>query len=134
MWKCGNRHFLRAYFHIFHISTFSHLPQVNYNISLIIADDHEIFRDGLALMLSKQETMSLVGQAGNGRELIQLVTEKKPDIILTDIKMPYLDGIAATRMLLQKDPAMKIIALSMSEEEGLIVDMLEAGAKGYLLK
>ena len=104
------------------------------SISLVIVDDHEIFRDGLALMLSKQETMSLVGQAGNGRELIQLVAENKPDIILTDIKMPYLDGIAATRMLLQENPQMKIIALSMSEEEGLIVDMLEAGAKGYLLK
>lgn len=103
-------------------------------ISLVIADDHEIFRDGLALMLSKQEAMSLVGQASNGQELVRLATETKPDIILTDIKMPLLDGIAATRLLLQQNPAMKIIALSMSEEEGLIVEMLEAGAKGYLLK
>jgi len=104
------------------------------NISLVIADDHEIFRDGLALMLNKQEDMSLVGQAGNGRELIQLVADKKPDLVLTDIKMPYLDGIAASRIMLQQHPDLKIICLSMYEEENLIVEMLEAGAKGYLLK
>lgn len=104
------------------------------SISVIIADDHEIFRDGLALMLSKQETMSLIGQASDGRELIQMAKERQPDIILTDIKMPLVDGIAATRLLLQQHPDLKIIALSMSEEEGLIVEMLEAGAKGYLLK
>jgi len=103
-------------------------------ISLVIADDHEIFRDGLALMINKQEHLSLVGQAGNGRELIQLVNEKKPDIVITDIKMPFLDGIAATRLMLQQDPLLKIIALSMFDEEDLIVEMLEAGAKGYLLK
>jgi len=103
-------------------------------ISLVIADDHEIFRDGLALMINKQEHLSLVGQAGNGRELIQLVNDKKPDIVITDIKMPYLDGIAATRLMLQQDPLLKIIALSMFDEEDLIVEMLEAGAKGYLLK
>jgi DNA-binding NarL/FixJ family response regulator len=103
-------------------------------ISLVIADDHEIFRDGLALMINKQENLSLVGQAGNGRELIQLVNDKKPDIVITDIKMPYMDGIAATRLMLQQDPLLKIIALSMFDEEDLIVEMLEAGAKGYLLK
>lgn len=104
------------------------------NISLVIADDHEIFRDGLALLLNKQENMTLVGQATNGRELVQLVAEKKPDMVLTDIKMPFLDGIAACRLMLQQDPNLKIIALSMFEEEDLIVEMLEAGAKGYLLK
>jgi two-component system response regulator NreC len=103
-------------------------------ISLVIADDHEIFRDGLALMINKQDHLSLVGQAGNGRELIQLVNDNKPDIVITDIKMPYLDGIAATRLMLQQDPLLKIIALSMFDEEDLIVEMLEAGAKGYLLK
>jgi DNA-binding NarL/FixJ family response regulator len=104
------------------------------SISLIIADDHEIFRDGLALMLSKQEAVSLVGQASDGHELLQLVEEKKPDIVLTDIKMPRLDGISAAKLLLQRYPNLKIIALSMFEEEDLIVEMLETGAKGYLLK
>jgi len=103
-------------------------------ISLVIADDHEIFRDGLALMLAKQESVELVGQAGDGHELIRLVDESKPDMVLTDIKMPRLDGIAAARVLLGRYPGLKIIALSMFEEEDLIVEMLEAGARGYLLK
>src|ERR1700733_7555266 len=104
------------------------------NISVVIADDHEIFRDGLALMLSKQETVKLVGQAGDGLELIRLVDETRPDMVLTDIKMPRMDGIVAAKQLLQKYPGLKIIALSMYEEESLIVEMLEAGARGYLLK
>ena len=108
--------------------------QVNPDISLIIADDHEIFRDGLALMLSKQEGISLIGEAENGRELVEMVGKLKPDIVITDIKMPLVDGIQATRTLLEKDPDCKIIALSMFDEENLIVEMLEAGAKGYLLK
>ena len=103
-------------------------------ISLVIADDHEIFRDGLALMLSKQDNVKLVGQAGDGLELVRMVDEASPDMVLTDIKMPRMDGIAAARQLLQLYPGLKIIALSMFEEEDLIVEMLEAGARGYLLK
>ena len=103
-------------------------------IRLVIADDHEIFRDGLALMLSKQDTVTLTGQAADGEQLLRLVEEVRPDVVLTDIKMPRLDGIAATRTLLQRYPDLKIIALSMYEEEDLIVEMLEAGARGYLLK
>src|SRR5450755_1156875 len=103
-------------------------------ISLVIADDHEIFRDGLALMLSKQNEISLVGQAGDGKELIALTEELHPDLVITDIKMPRMDGIEATRLLLKKNPDMKIIALSMFDEDNLIVEMLEAGARGYLLK
>jgi DNA-binding NarL/FixJ family response regulator len=104
------------------------------SISLVIADDHEIFRDGLALMLSKQDTVKLVGQAGDGLELVRMVDETRPDMVLTDIKMPRMDGIVAAKQLLQKHPGLKIIALSMFEEEDLIVEMLEAGARGYLLK
>lgn len=107
---------------------------MNNTISLVIADDHEIFRDGLALMLAKQDTIVLAGQAGDGQELVRLVDETRPDMVLTDIKMPRLDGIGAARILLQRHPALKIIALSMFEEEDLIVEMLEAGARGYLLK
>ncbi|MFM9910330.1 MAG: response regulator [Chitinophagaceae bacterium] len=103
-------------------------------ITLVIADDHEIFRDGLALMLSKQKNIELVGQAENGKELINLIELVNPDIILTDIKMPVMDGVEATRRILEKNSDCKIIALSMFDEENLIVDMLEAGARGYLLK
>jgi two-component system response regulator NreC len=107
---------------------------MKYNISLVIADDHEIFRDGLVLMLSKQPTLNVKGQAGDGKELIELVKKHLPDIVITDIKMPYMDGVEATKYLTQHYPSCRIIALSMFNEENLIVDMLEAGAKGYLLK
>ncbi len=103
-------------------------------IRLIIADDHEIFRDGLNLMLSKQKNIELAGEAGNGEELVSLARLQKPDVVLTDIKMPGSDGVEATRRILEFLPGCKIIALSMFDEENLIVDMLEAGAKGYLLK
>jgi DNA-binding NarL/FixJ family response regulator len=104
------------------------------SIRLVIADDHEIFRDGLALMLSKQQDIQLIGQAANGRQLVTLVNELRPDVVMTDVKMPIMDGIEATRYLLTQHPDLQIIALSMFDEENLIVDMLEAGAKGYLLK
>lgn len=103
-------------------------------IRLVIADDHEIFRDGLAMMLSKQQDIQLIGQAENGRQLTSLVRELQPDVVMTDVKMPVMDGIEATRALLSENPDLQIIALSMFDEENLIVDMLEAGAKGYLLK
>jgi len=103
-------------------------------IKIVIADDHEIFRDGLALMLSRQPHLVLVAQAEDGNELINLVKEHQPKIVLTDIKMPRMDGIEATTYLTQNFPSVKIIALSMFDEENLIIEMLEAGAKGYLLK
>lgn len=107
---------------------------MKYTIRLIIADDHEIFRDGLALMLSRQKDIILLGQASNGKELVELTEQQNPDVIITDIKMPVMDGIQASKLVLKTQPDIKIIALSMFDEETLIVDMLEAGAKGYLLK
>jgi two-component system response regulator NreC len=85
-------------------------------------------------MLSKQQDIQLIGQAGNGRQLTSLVRELQPDVVMTDVKMPVMDGIEATRALLAENPDLQIIALSMFDEENLIVDMLEAGARGYLLK
>src|SRR5687767_5179345 len=107
---------------------------MKHEISLVIADDHEIFRDGLALMLSKQKHITLLGQAEDGKELIELVKANHPDIVLADIKMPRMDGIEATKLLTAQYPGVRIIALSMYDEENLIIEMLEAGAKGYLLK
>jgi DNA-binding NarL/FixJ family response regulator len=107
---------------------------MKYIIRVIICDDHEIFRDGLALMLSRQKDIVLCAEAGNGRELIELTTQHQPDVIITDIKMPLMDGIQATKHISKQFPNVRIIALSMFDEETLIVDMLEAGARGYLLK
>jgi DNA-binding NarL/FixJ family response regulator len=103
-------------------------------IRIILADDHEIFRDGFKVMLKKQPAVQLVAEASNGEELVKLTHELKPDVVVTDIKMPRLDGVEAAKRLTHDLPQIGIIALSMFDEENLIVDMLEAGAKGYLLK
>lgn len=107
---------------------------MHYNINIVIADDHEIFLDGLALMLSRQPNFNICGRASNGVQLMEIVDREKPDIVLTDIRMPVVDGIQSTKQILASYPAMGIIALSMFDEENLVVEMLEAGAKGYLLK
>src|SRR5215207_1311812 len=103
-------------------------------IRIVLADDHEIFRDGFKVMIKKQPSVQLVGEAANGEELIALTSQLRPDVIITDIKMPVMDGIEATKRLTADFPEIGIIALSMFDEENLIVEMLEAGAKGYLLK
>ena len=103
-------------------------------ISIVIADDHEIFRDGFRAMTKKFPEVKLIGEAENGRDLIELIEKTKPDVVLTDIKMPKMDGIEATRQLIKSKSNVNIIALSMFDEDNLISDMLEAGAKGYLIK
>lgn len=103
-------------------------------LRLVLADDHELFRDGFQVMLKKQPNIELVGEAANGVELLYLVRTLHPDVVITDIKMPQMDGIEATRQLVKEFPQLPVIALSMFDEENLIVDMLEAGARGYLLK
>lgn len=103
-------------------------------IKIAIADDHEIFREGFKLLLKNQQTLELVGEAENGRELLEVAGLQQPDIVITDIKMPVMDGIEACKNIKRKFPGMHVIALSMFNEDNLIVDMLEAGAKGYLLK
>jgi len=103
-------------------------------IRVVIADDHEIFREGLQGLIKKQPDMEFVGEAENGKRLIEVTEETVPDVILTDIKMPVVDGIEAAQVISKKFPQVSIIALSMFDDENLIVDMLEAGAKGYLIK
>lgn len=103
-------------------------------IKVILADDHEIFRDGFKIMVQKSQHIELIAEASNGLELLKLVRSFEPDIVVTDIKMPELNGIEATKQLKKEFPALGIIALSMFGEEDLIVDMLEAGARGYLIK
>lgn len=103
-------------------------------VKVVIADDHEIFRDGLKLVLQKQPDIVVTGEAFDGRELIELVKQQLPDVVITDVKMPNLDGVAAAKHLAEHYPSIGVIALTMFDEEDLIVDMLEAGAKGYLLK
>ncbi len=103
-------------------------------IKVVIADDHEIFRDGISLMLGKEQGIQLVGQAANGQQLLALVEDVHPDVVITDITMPVMDGIEVARSLMVTHKEMAVIGLSMFDEDNLIIDMLEAGAKGYLLK
>lgn len=103
-------------------------------IKVVIADDHELFRDGLKLMLSSVDGIQLAGEAWDGRELINQVKKLQPDVVITDIKMPITDGVEATKFIMQNYPVIKVIALSMYDDEELILDMFEAGAIGYLLK
>jgi DNA-binding NarL/FixJ family response regulator len=103
-------------------------------IKLIIADDHAIFRNGFKLLLKDQQEVELIGEAENGKQLVEAVDAGFPDVVITDIKMPVMDGVEACRQIKQKHPQIGIIALSNFNDESLIVDMLEAGARGYLLK
>lgn len=108
--------------------------QTQPTIKIVIADDHEIYRDGFKLMLSKQRDIQLLAEAENGKELIEVVNKYQPDLVVTDIKMPVMDGIEAAKQIARQHENIGIIGLSMFDEDDLIIDMLEAGAKGYLLK
>ncbi len=103
-------------------------------ITIAIADDHEIFRDGLKLMLQHAANIRLVGEAANGKELIGIIKESSPEVVITDIKMPEMDGVETTKYIREHFPGVKVIALSMFDDEQLILEMLESGATGYLLK
>ena len=104
-------------------------------IKIIIADDHQLFIDGIKSILSKELEMSIIGEANNGFELIQLLEKgATPNIILTDIRMPVMNGISATKIIFQEYPNIPVLALSMFDQEIDIIEMLEAGAKGYVTK
>lgn len=103
-------------------------------INVFIVDDHEIFRNGLLTILKKAENIELVGEGGNGKELILKLEETKPDVVLMDIKMPEMDGIEATKKAIEIKSDIKIIALSMFGDEEYLKKMISAGARGFLLK
>ena len=103
-------------------------------ITLIIADDHEILRDGIKTALNKYEDIEVVAEASNGLQLLELAGKYLPDVILMDIQMPLMDGIEATRIITEKFPAIAVVALSMVDNCYKIADMTAAGATGYLLK
>jgi NarL family two-component system response regulator LiaR len=100
----------------------------------MLVDDHNVVRSGLATFLKAYDDLELVGEAKNGLEALNLCHIKKPDVILMDLMMPEMDGIAATRAILADYPEIKIIAMTSFEEEELVQGVLSAGAMSYLLK
>ncbi|MFI5160209.1 MAG: response regulator [Sphingobacteriales bacterium] len=103
-------------------------------INLAIADDHKIFRNGLKATLEDYPDFNLLIEASNGKELIGQLADNEPDVILMDIKMPEMDGMQTTTHIHQHFKNVKVLALSMHNEDKYIVDMMKAGASGYLLK
>jgi two-component system, NarL family, response regulator LiaR len=103
-------------------------------IQVMLVDDHNVVRSGLAAFLRAYEDLELMGEAKNGREALNLCRARKPDVILMDLMMPEMDGIAATRAILVDYPDIKIIAMTSFEEEALVHDVLAAGAISYLIK
>lgn len=103
-------------------------------IRVIIAEDHQALIDGIKLSLENENDMEVVGEANDGEELIKLVDLKKPDVIITDIRMPKCDGITATRIIKKKHPSIQIVAFSMFDQAEAVKQMQDAGASGYIMK
>ncbi len=103
-------------------------------IRIMVVDDHDMVRQGLAVFIEAFKDLELVGEAANGAEAIKRCAELKPDVVLMDLMMPVMDGVAATRAIRQNHPQVQVVALTSYKDEELVQGALQAGAIGYLLK
>lgn len=103
-------------------------------IRILLADDHAMVRQGFRLILGAQPDMEIVGEAGNGREALEMAAKLKPDLVVMDVAMPELNGIEATRRMAETSPRTRVLALSMHKDSVYVREILRAGARGYLLK
>jgi DNA-binding NarL/FixJ family response regulator len=103
-------------------------------INVAIADDYQVFREGLIITLSYNDDMEVILEAENGEELLEKMKTALPDVAMMDFKMPLMDGMKATRIIKQLYPSVKVIVISMYEDEKFITSFNECGADGYLLK
>lgn len=103
-------------------------------IKVLVVDDHELVRTGIARMLDDQEGIRVVGQADSGEQAVQMARDLNPDVVLMDIKMPGIGGLEATRRMLRQDDALRVIAVTVCEEEPFPSRLMQAGAAGYLTK
>lgn len=103
-------------------------------IKVLIADDHAIVRTGLRALMHAEPTLHLVGEATGGYEAIEMVTDSHPDILVLDLSMPDLDGIAVTKQLMPLYPNLRILILTLHEDEALLREAIKSGASGYILK
>ncbi|MBI3976736.1 MAG: response regulator transcription factor [Chloroflexi bacterium] len=105
-----------------------------HRIRILLADDHAVLRAGLKLLLNGQPDMAVVGEAGDGAATVALARETRPDLVLMDLSMPGVGGLEATRLIHQQLPAVRVLVLSMYDDERYLRESLEAGASGYILK
>lgn len=103
-------------------------------VRVVLADDHPMYRYGLRAVLASSTDVILVGEAATGRELLDLVEQAHPDVVITDLHMPDLDGVAATRELLGRHPDLAVLVLTMLDDDESVFSAMRAGARGYLLK
>jgi DNA-binding NarL/FixJ family response regulator len=103
-------------------------------ITLLIADDHQMFIDGIKALLKNEKEIKVIGEALNGVQLLKLLEKEKPHVVLMDINMPEMDGVEATKTITSKYPKVKIIMLSMHSTKEFVAGLIEAGASGYILK
>ncbi|MEN6465292.1 MAG: response regulator transcription factor [Syntrophaceae bacterium] len=103
-------------------------------IKILLADDHEILREGLRRMIEKEPDMEVIGEAEDGRNIVKIAKKLVPDVIVMDVTMPDLNGMDATRKIVSEVPGVKVLALSMHQDRKYVSGMLEAGAMGYVLK
>jgi DNA-binding NarL/FixJ family response regulator len=103
-------------------------------IKVLIADDHLFYREGVRTLLNTAEGIEIIGEASNGQEVVARTAELEPDVILMDLKMPGLNGIDATRQIIQKQPNVGILVITMFDDDESVFAVMRAGARGYLLK
>jgi DNA-binding NarL/FixJ family response regulator len=103
-------------------------------LRILIADDHEVIRHGLATILQARDGWEICGEARDGREAVEMAKRLKPDVVILDVGMPNLNGLAATRQLAQQNPRQKIIVLTVTDSNQVIREALDAGARGFVLK
>jgi DNA-binding NarL/FixJ family response regulator len=103
-------------------------------LRILLADDHELTRSGLRYLLEKHEDWSVCGEASNGRMAVEMAEKLRPDFAILDMSMPELNGLEATRQILRTQPQLKVLIFTMHETEKIIIDVLEAGARGVVLK
>lgn len=106
----------------------------NKKFKLILVDDHKLFRDGLKFVINQMDNLEVIAEASNGNEFLEILEEKKPDLVLMDISMPELDGIQATKQATSKYPGIKILVISMFCDEEYYYQMIQAGVMGFVLK
>ena len=103
-------------------------------LRILIADDHEVVRRGLCTLLQTREGWEVCGEAKDGREAVEKAKQVRPDVVILDVGMPNLNGLAATRQLLQQNPQQKVIVLTITDSDQVIREALDAGARGFVLK